>query len=137
MRARTTAGRLRVWAPVACWAGVILVAMSRSDLGAAQSVANPLTAGLAHLVFYGVLGLLVGRALQAEGLRRPHALGVGLAGCALFGISTEGMQALLTARSATPFDLVLNLTGVGMGLAVAERMRRPRVQESPVAFEDA
>ena len=133
--------RLRAWLPVAVWAALIsalssglfsgehtggfLLPLLRAALPGASHeqllALHALIRKFAHVFEYLVLGLLLVRALHAEGLRggalAATAVVVGVAYAAL----DETHQAFVPSRTASPADVAVDAIGVlaGVGLAVA------------------
>ena len=121
-RGRRVSPARAFWPPL-LWAVLLLGIGSIPDVRAPASTL-PLDK-LAHLLLYGVLGVLLGRAWHRTG-RRPALtvlLGLGL----LTGALDEGNQARVPGRSADPADWLMDALGVTLGFATgASARRRPR-----------
>jgi len=73
-----------------------------------------------HFLTYGVLAVLWFRALTFYYPRRPGAnLGLALTGCLVVALLDEGRQTLLTSRTGSLGDVVLDMTGAGVLAALA------------------
>lgn len=146
----TLARRLWLWLPVLLWMGLILALSSRSDLPVRQ---NPQTgevirttfaaAKVAHVVEYGVLALLLLRALVSEGggarlALRPAVLVVVVLATAFGGLD-ELRQSLTPNREPRLFDVALDGTSalvvslVVVGWDSLRRRRAPVQAGPPVA----
>jgi VanZ family protein len=108
------------WLAALAWAAGILVATSipGRDLPRAFPGADKLV----HLVIYGVLGALVGRALRADerrgGARGPRLV-VWIGALALFAAFDEWHQDLIPGRSTDRIDWLADMVGATTGLVVA------------------
>lgn len=110
----------RLWGPVLVWAAAIFAASSRSDTGLAGRIPDWLTHGIA----YGVLSLLLARAL-AGGFGAPLATGTAVLAVALataYGVSDELHQSFVPGRDASAADVLKDLAGAAVG-AGAYRLR--------------
>jgi hypothetical protein len=116
-------GRADRWLPPILWAALILVGTSWPSI----SVGPDDTVGLdkvMHFVAYGMLGLLVRRALVA-----PSSLGVGVLivlALSAFGAADEWHQAFILGRSASVFDWIADTLGAATGVLAARRLLPPR-----------
>lgn len=105
------------------WAALLLGLGSIPDVRAPVSTL-PLDK-LAHLLLYGILGGLLGRAWQRAGRRPALTLLIGLG--LLTGAIDEGNQARIPGRSPDPADWLMDALGVTLGFAMgASTRRRPR-----------
>ena len=126
------------WLWVGLWLLVVLRA-SQGDLSADWSRANLealirllgfdiehvafahlLLRKAAHVVEYAVLGFLSFRA-AALSFATPRAVGCALLLCAAVAAADEAHQATLPTRTGTPRDVVFDLAGAVLGLAVRRR----------------
>ena len=109
----------RAWIAALAWAAGILIATSIP--GRDLPRAFPSADKLVHLAIYGVLGVLVGRALRA-GARRgvPGAtVVVWIGALALFAAFDEWHQDLIPGRSTDRIDWLADMVGATTGLVVA------------------
>lgn len=108
---------VRLWGPVALWAGAIFAASSRSDTGALGRAPDWLTHGLA----YATLSLLLCRALcggfGAPLSWRVAALSTALA--TLYGVSDEFHQSFVPGREPSGADVAKDLLGALFGVTAA------------------
>ena len=116
---------VRWYLPPAVWALLLLAAGRLPDVPAVAP-GLPLDK-LAHLLLYGVLGLLAGRAWRRAG-ERPHWAVVLLLAAAV-GAVDELHQASVSGRSSELADLVADGIGVTVGFVAGSRMRRPLIRE--------
>jgi hypothetical protein len=107
------------WGVAVAWMGLIFILSSRPRLPLigsgffweAQQVAG-------HFVVYGVLALLLARALAPMGRARRLPLAWGLA--VLYGFSDEFHQLFVSGRAADPWDLLVDAAGAAVFLLTAE-----------------
>lgn len=120
------AGLVVRWAPVVVWMGVIFLFSSRVDLPhAPQPWSDSLLRKSAHVVEFGVLGLLLVRALGARSWRRGHLLAILVA--SLYAASDEVHQAFVAGRHGSLWDVLLDSGAAGVGsLASVRRAQATR-----------
>ncbi len=106
---------LRLWLPVAAWAGLIFALSSIPDLGTGLGGWDLVLRKLAHAAEYAVLGALLLRATHRAGL--AFTLGV------LYSVSDELHQALVPGRQGSPVDVAIDAVGVACGVLVWQRAR--------------
>ena len=104
---------LRLWLPVAAWAGLIFAFSSIPDLGTGLGGWDLALRKLAHAAEYAVLGALLLRATHRAGL----AFTLGL----VYAVSDELHQALVPGRQGSPVDVAIDAVGVGLGVALWRR----------------
>lgn len=84
---------------------------------------------LLHLLGFGLLGVLAVNALSegftARVRRRQVTAAAALA--AVYALALEGLQAFEPSRTVDPLDLVANLLGVALGLAIPLWLLRARL----------
>lgn len=102
----------RHWLPVAAYVGLIFVLSAQPGLHPPLDFQN--SDKLAHLIEYGLLGLLLARALRATWPARTWvfvsllALGLGLG----IGAADECFQSFVPGRDSTVFDWLADGTGL-------------------------
>ncbi|MBA2333243.1 MAG: VanZ family protein [Actinobacteria bacterium] len=96
------------WLPVVLWAAVIFALSSVPDLGTGVGNWDLLLRKLAHVVEYAILGALLVRALGRE----LPALTAGIA----YAVSDEVHQHFVAGRRGAPLDVVIDATGVALGV---------------------
>ncbi len=106
---------LRVWLPVAAWAGLIFALSSIPDLGTGLGGWDLVLRKLAHAAEYAVLGALLLRATQRAGL--AFTLGV------LYAASDELHQVLVPGRQGAFVDVAIDAVGVVCGVLLWQRAR--------------
>jgi len=107
---------LSAWLPVVAWAGLIFTLSSIPDLGTGLGDWDLLLRKLAHAAEFAVLGVLVLRAVE-----RP-ALAFLLASA--YAVSDEIHQIFVPGRLGSPLDVLIDVAGVAVGIALALRVRR-------------
>lgn len=113
----------RRWQVVLAWAIVVEVLMVWPRPPELPSgVAFQGSDKIVHAVLFGVLALLAGRALLAEG--RPWW--PSWVGTALFGAATEWQQHFIPTRGMDIRDLLADVAGATLGLAMLAVLARPR-----------
>ena len=106
---------LRLWLPVAIWAGLIFALSSIPDLGTGLGGWDLVLRKLAHAAEFAVLGALLVRATHRAGL--AVTLGV------LYAVSDELHQALVPGRQGSPVDAAIDAVGVACGVLLWQRVR--------------
>lgn len=121
----TRSRRLALWIGVALYlAAIFLLSSLPSPL---PSLTLRFSDKLLHAVEYGGLGLLVGGALQASGVRPWRAAGLALLLGSLYGASDEIHQLYVPNRSCEVRDWAADTAGAALGgLAAAGLGRRRR-----------
>ena len=107
---------LSAWLPVVAWAGLIFTLSSIPDLGTGLGGWDLLLRKLAHAAEFAVLGVLFLRAVE-----RP-ALAFLLASA--YAVSDEIHQIFVPGRLGSPLDVLIDVAGVAVGIALALRLRR-------------
>src|SRR3954451_23911367 len=106
---------LTVWLPVLAWAAVIFAFSSIPHLSSGLGVWDTVLRKGAHVTEYGVLGILLYRALEREAL----ALAAGNA----YAATDELHQHFVRGRHASPVDVAIDAVGVALGMLVWLRVR--------------
>ena len=106
---------LSAWLPVVAWAGLIFTLSSIPDLGTGLGGWDLVLRKLAHAAEFAVLGLLLLRAIGDVSSAFVLA--------AAYAVTDEIHQAFVPGRHASPLDVVVDATGVAIGLALAARFR--------------
>jgi VanZ family protein len=107
---------LSAWLPVVAWAGLIFTLSSIPDLGTGLGGWDLLLRKLAHAAEFAVLGVLFLRAVE-----RP-ALAFLLASA--YAVGDEIHQIFVPGRLGSPLDVLIDVAGVAVGIALALRVRR-------------
>jgi VanZ family protein len=112
------------WLPVALYVAIIFMLSARPDLGPPLNI--PLGDKLAHLLEYGGLGALLGRAVMAtwRGSKFVHVALVAV--CLGIGVATadELFQSTVPGRQADVFDLMADAAGLGLAQLVLRAIVR-------------
>jgi VanZ family protein len=101
---------LRLWLPAVLWAGVIFAFSSIPDLGTGLGTWDLVLRKIAHFCEYGILGLLLARAIPDERV----ALAVGV----LYAGTDELHQHFVAGRHAAVRDVAIDSAGVLAGVAL-------------------
>ena len=104
-----------LWLPVLAWMGLIFFLSAQPDLphpGAGW--ADLLFSSLAHAFVFGVLAVLLARALGQQ----RHGLLLALGLTLLYALSDEFHQAFVPGRHPDPLDLVCDGLGAVLALGV-------------------
>jgi VanZ family protein len=132
---------LKYWLPVLIWFGVIFA--GSTDIFSAEHTSRYLVPflrwldpqlsistiatvhfalrKLGHLTEYGVLAALLWRALRSGTnlCARMSTLFVGVwVACAIFAVSDEFHQSFIASRSMSPLDVMIDISGAAVGLAI-------------------
>jgi VanZ family protein len=122
---------VRYWLPVAALCAVIFIQSAYPPPG--QIPAWPHVDKLLHLCVYGLLGVLICRALSTIGPLNANnwrLLACAVVMTTLYGLSDEWHQSFVPGRNASAADLLADfvgaLAGSVVGLALLLRFRRFR-----------
>jgi len=110
------------WLPVVVWAAVIFGFSAQPDLRfASQDAVDFVVRKAGHMFVFGVLAVLLWRALAAAALRWPMLWAWVLA--ALYAASDEFHQSFTAGRHPSPVDVAIDCAGalIGLGLLAAAR----------------
>lgn len=120
---------LAAWLPVLAWMGLIFFLSAQPDLPRPPGgVLVLLLSSLAHVVEYGVLAVLVARALGPGPRAWPAALALVL----LYALSDELHQAFVPGRTPDAWDIAADAAGALLALWAWTRLRA-RGKRRPVA----
>ena len=109
---------LSLWLPVIVWAAVIFLFSSIPSLGTGLGVWDTILRKGAHMTEYAILGLLL---LRAVGRELP-AFALGIA----YAITDEIHQHFVRGRHASPIDVLIDTTGVAIGIFLVSRLFQTR-----------
>ncbi|GEM_PF-224983 len=98
------------WAPTVVWTGIILVGTSAPRLPPGPDI--PASDKVAHLGVYGVLGLLLMRALRAERWPQAKSVVFTLLAGGLFAALDELHQSLIPGRQTDLLDFIADCAGL-------------------------
>ena len=120
------------WIYVLLWAGFIFVLSSIPDLPGASFF--PHSDKVAHVLLYLPLGLLLSRAMAPRWRRVRYTGFWALAIGTIYGISDELHQHFVPGRCTDVADLLADMVGLGLGIAVfyLYRTRAPKSPATPV-----
>ena len=107
-----------LWLPVVAWAAVIFAFSSVPDLGTGLGGWDLLLRKAAHMVEFGVLGVLFARATGRPGL--AVALGT------LYAVSDELHQSFVPGRKGLAVDVGIDTIGVLGGVVLWQLARARR-----------
>lgn len=122
--------RVRLWLPVLLWAGLIWHLSSIPGLRITEAWWDIVARKLAHMVVFGVLALLIRRALAGStGLAEPQLSRQALVWTVLYAIVDEVHQHFVPQRHGAVTDVIID--GLGAWLACRLMCRFLPVRESP------
>jgi len=123
--------RLLLWAGVALYLATIFLLSSLPN--PLPAVTSRMSDKVLHAVEYGGLGLLLGLALRASGLRAGRAAALALLLASLYGASDEIHQAFVPHRDSDVRDWLADTGGAALGALAAAGLarRRPAADTAP------
>ena len=116
--------RLVNWAAVLLWAGIIFNLSSVSDFGM-KTTPKSLSV-LAHAFEFGVLTILLIRALRGERYAVPRAVWMAALLALIYAGSDEYHQSFVANRHPSVFDLLIDAAAIGAVAIVALTREQPR-----------
>ena len=126
------AGILKHWGPPLIWAALIFL-LSSSSLDQVPTLDLFLADKAAHVVFFGVLALLLFRVFRRwSALSWGRAAMLAIVVTSLYGVLDEIHQSFVPGRSPELADWVADTTGACAGLAIVAmccRIRGPRPEK--------
>jgi VanZ family protein len=122
---------LAAWLPAIVIAAIIFTLSAQPNLRVADGDVDLVLRKLAHMLVFGLLAAGCFRGLTFHGVRGPAAL-VGAATVATaYAISDEFHQTFVAGRSGSPVDVVIDLVGILVVLAMLAG--NPRLRARVVA----
>lgn len=124
--------RIKYWLPVILWALLIFLLSSRALPEVTGTYWGDFTfKKLSHLVFYGILAVLIYRALVFEGMSKLKAIYFSVVFSMLYGISDEIHQSFVPGRQPHIRDIIFDTIGAGMSLLITKKIleRFPKWEE--------
>jgi VanZ family protein len=106
---------VRLWLPVAAWAGLIFALSSIPDLGTGLGGWDLALRKIAHAAEYAVLGALL--------LRATGKAGLAFALATIYAVSDEVHQAFVPGRLGSVLDVAVDAVGVACGVVVWQKVR--------------
>lgn len=104
------------------WSALIFAASSRPDLRvASDDLVDLVLRKVAHLVVFGVLAVLVARALRGEGVSRARSIGVAWLATLLYAASDEWHQTFVAGRAGQASDVAIDIVGASVALWLLHR----------------
>lgn len=123
VRRRSPGTLLRAWLPALLWMGLIFYLSSRPDLPChPDERADFVLKKAAHVVEYGILALLLWRALANTSQTDSPARWVFLLSL-LYAISDEVHQLFVPGRNGTPLDVLFDALGAALALLLLRRQQ--------------
>lgn len=107
---------VRTWLPAVAWAALIFALSSVPHLGTQTGGWDVFLRKLAHMAEYGILGVLLYRAIGRE----LPAFTVGI----LYAESDEIHQFFVRGRHAAPLDVGFDALGLALAIVLLLRARR-------------
>jgi VanZ family protein len=101
------------------WAGLIFLASSRPNLRVADDdLLDFVLRKSAHMFVFGVLAVLIARALRGEGLRLAASLAIAWILTLAYACSDEYHQTFVTGRLGHPSDVAIDMIGATLALLI-------------------
>ena len=113
---------LLFWLPILLYVGLIFILSAQSDLK--PPIKFPQSDKLMHLLEYGVLGLLLARAIHAVWPRLTPAALLSLCIGIAIGTGDELFQSTVAGREPSALDLLADTLGVGLAQLVHRAIKR-------------
>lgn len=110
--------RLHLVLPPLIWMAIIFLMSSRSAVPQTPGVSAQIAAIAGHLVVYGVLAVLIARAVAASVGRYAVIAGLSWSISVAYGISDEFHQSLVPGRYPSIEDVLTDMAGAAIGLAL-------------------
>lgn len=109
---------ISLWIPVAVWAGLIFTLSSIPHLHTELGIWDLILRKIAHMIEFGVLALLIARALRGArtGMAWPRALLWAAAASAGYAVSDEFHQSFVPGRGASPIDVGIDACGIALAI---------------------
>lgn len=109
---------LSLWMPVAAWAGLIFTLSSIPHLHTELGTWDLILRKIAHMIEFGVLALLIARALRGArtGMDSPRALLWAAVASAGYAVSDEFHQSFVPGRGASPLDVGIDACGIALSI---------------------
>lgn len=109
--------------PAIIWMVFIFLMSSQEQFPRTPGFSVAVMSVLAHIVLYGVLGLLISIAINGTGRPDKRSMILAVTGAALYGVTDEVHQAFVPGRNPSIFDLFVNTVGATISV-VAWSYRR-------------
>ena len=123
---------IRVGAAIA-WAALIFAASSRPDLRVSEDdLLDLVLRKAAHVVVFGVLAVLVARAIRGLAPRDAWTLAVAWIATLAYAVSDDWHQTFVAGRAGQPSDVMIDTIGATLALLLLQRAwgRRARTREA-------
>ena len=113
---------VKYWLPVVLWAAVIFK-FSSGAVPQFSSLFWPNFAFMksAHVFFFGVLGILIYRALRGYGIPVKRAIFWAIAATAFYGATDEVHQFFIQTREARLRDIGFDTIGAALGVLIWQK----------------
>ncbi|HEX8066230.1 MAG TPA: VanZ family protein [Thermoleophilaceae bacterium] len=121
-RSRTTV-LLGRWAPPLALMAVIFALSAQPDLSTGLGTWDLIGRKLVHAAEYGLLWLLLWRALR-DGMTRRGAVAVAFLGSLAYAASDEYHQTFVDGRHGTPVDVAIDAAGMAIAALLVTRRTR-------------
>ena len=123
---------LLAWFVAIIWMAIIFVLSSQSGVDTGSGRLRFGADKIAHLVVFGILGLLVANALTAGGLRTRRFWWTFVV-CALYAVVDETHQAFVPGRGPSVLDVFIDMAGTSAGYALFALLSGSRFAQRAVA----
>lgn len=132
--ARTPFRRSAPFVAVFAWCALIFAASDRPDLRVSgDDLVDFVLRKSAHMVVFGVLFVLVARALRGEGASRRPAMVVAWLATLAYACSDEWHQTFVAGRAGQPSDVVIDMIGATFAASAYAHVTRRSIPTSEPA----
>lgn len=116
---------LGLWMPVLAWAGLIFTLSSIPHLHSELGIWDLILRKIAHMLEFGVLALLIMRAIRGvrAGTDWQRAFLWAAAASAGYAISDEFHQSFVPGRGASAIDVGIDACGIALAFVVFRRLK--------------
>lgn len=114
-------GTVLAWAAVAAWAAAIFIASAQPSLSTGLGTWDLILRKGAHMFVFGVLTLLVWRALRRHGFNNTATLAASIVISLAYAFTDEYHQTFVPGRTGTLYDIGFDLAGIFIAAAIIYR----------------
>ena len=123
------------WIPVLLWMGVIFYLSNQPDLKTPFGIWDTILRKFAHVFEFGILTLLIWRALAQHQLKLLQLIGWSSVIALLYAISDEWHQHFISTRNGDIWDLLIDCIGIiVIVIIVGSYYRRKEVRQIKQKF---
>lgn len=114
---------LKYWLPPIIW-GVAIFSVSANTVAKVSTVywQDFIAHKSAHIVEYGILGILIYRALLSEGVKRGEAILYAVLLCGFYGTTDEFHQSFTPGREPRIRDILIDTIGALVAILIVWKL---------------